>query len=179
MHVNGTAGKGFAVVADEVRNLAAKSAEASKNTAALIETSIRAVENGASIASATAESLQVSVAGAEEIINLIEKINDASSEQASSIAQVSIGIDQISSVVQTNSATAEQSAAASEELSGQSSILKNLVARFKLSSEVASSGYSAPAAPSYSEPASTPDVDYNDYDYNDYNSAPTAYGDKY
>lgn len=174
----GTAGKGFAVVADEVRNLAAKSAEASKNTAALIETSIRAVENGASIASATAESLQVSVAGAEEIISLIEKINDASSEQASSIAQISIGIDQISSVVQTNSATAEQSAAASEELSGQSSILKNLVAKFKLSSEYAGS-FSASAVPSYSEPVSAPDTDYDDYDYNDYNSAPTSYGDKY
>lgn len=176
----GTAGKGFAVVADEVRNLAGKSAEASKNTAALIETSIRAVENGASIASSTAESLQVSVSGAEEIVTLVEKINDASSEQASSIAQISIGIDQISSVVQTNSATAEQSAAASEELSGQSNILKNLVAKFKLSSTVSSSGggsYSAPSS-SYSEPAPAPDM--NDYDYNDYNSAPaSSYGDKY
>ncbi len=178
----GTAGKGFAVVADEVRNLAAKSAEASKNTAALIETSIRAVENGASIASATAESLQVSVAGAGEIVNLVEKINDASSEQASSIAQVSIGIDQISSVVQTNSATAEQSAAASEELSGQSNILKNLVAKFKLSSNVSSGSYSAPA-PSYSEPAmsSAPEAGYDDYDYNDFNSSSMsfAFGDKY
>lgn len=178
----GTAGKGFAVVADEVRNLAAKSAEASKNTAALIETSIRAVENGASIASATAESLQVSVAGAEEIVNLVEKINDASSEQASSIAQVSIGIDQISSVVQTNSATAEQSAAASEELSGQSNILKNLVAKFKLSSNVSSGSYSAPA-PSYSEPAmsSAPEASYDDYDYdyNDFNSSSMSFGDKY
>ncbi len=178
----GTAGKGFAVVADEVRNLAAKSAEASKNTAALIETSIRAVENGASIASATAESLQVSVAGAGEIVNLVEKINDASSEQASSIAQVSIGIDQISSVVQTNSATAEQSAAASEELSGQSNILKNLVAKFKLSSNVSSGSYSAPA-PSYSEPAmsSAPEASYDDYDYdyNDFNSSSMSFGDKY
>lgn len=174
----GTAGKGFAVVADEVRNLAGKSAEASKNTAALIETSIRAVENGASIASSTAESLQVSVSGAEEIVSLIEKINDASSEQASSIAQISIGIDQISSVVQTNSATAEQSAAASEELSGQSNILKNLVAKFKLSSTVSSGGSSYSAPSSYSEPAPAPDM--NDYDYNDYNSAPaSSYGDKY
>ncbi len=176
----GTAGKGFAVVADEVRNLAAKSAEASKNTAALIETSIRAVENGASIASATAESLRVSVAGAGEIVTLVEKINDASSEQASSIAQVSIGIDQISSVVQTNSATAEQSAAASEELSGQSNILKNLVAKFKLSSNVSSGSYSAPA-PSYSEPAvsTAPEASYDDYDYNDFNSSTVSYGDKY
>ena len=140
----GSAGKGFAVVADEVRNLASKSAEASKNTASLIENSIKAVEIGSNIANSTAASLEVAVAGVEEAVQIIEKINEASTEQANSISQVSVGIDQISSVVQTNSATAEESAAASEELSGQSHILKSLVARFKLNDSLTSSSTPVP-----------------------------------
>lgn len=128
----GAAGKGFAVVADEVRNLASKSAEASKNTAVLIESSIQAVEHGTRIADETAKSLLTAFNGAKEVIEKIDKISKASKEQSSSINQVTQGIDQISSVVQTNSATAEQSAAASEELSGQAQMLKDLVSRFKL-----------------------------------------------
>lgn len=126
----GDAGKGFAVVADEVRNLASKSAEASKNTAALIESSIHAVENGTKLADETAQSLLVAVEGVKVVADTIDKISEASNEQASSIQQVTQGVDQISSVVQTNSATAEESAAASEELSGQAQMLKGLVSRF-------------------------------------------------
>lgn len=128
----GAAGKGFAVVADEVRNLAGKSSEASKNTAALIESSLRSVENGARIADDTAHALLTTVEAAKAVTETIDRISQASNEQAASIAQVTLGIDQISSVVQTNSATAEESAAASEELSGQAQILKNLVSQFKL-----------------------------------------------
>lgn len=128
----GAAGKGFAVVADEVRNLASKSADASKSTAVLIETSIRAVENGTKLADETAQSLLVAVEGAKVVAKTVDKISEASNEQASSIAQVTQGVEQISSVVQTNSATAEESAAASEELSGQAQILKDLVGRFIL-----------------------------------------------
>ncbi len=128
----GTAGKGFAVVADEVRNLASKSAEASKNTAALIENSLKAVENGTRIADETAQSLLQAVNGVNEMTGIIGEISEASSMQADSISQVTMGIDQISSVVQTNSATAQESAAASEELSSQSQLMKKLVGRFKL-----------------------------------------------
>lgn len=128
----GTAGKGFAVVADEVRSLASKSADASKNTAALIEDSLKAVENGTRIADETAKSLVSAVEGAKEVAATVDKISEAASEQANSITQVTQGVDQISSVVQTNSATAEESAAASEELSGQAQLLRSLVSRFKL-----------------------------------------------
>ena len=128
----GEAGKGFAVVADEVRNLASKSAEASKDTAHLIEGSMQAVEKGTQIANATAEQLSQVVSGAREIVNTIDDIAAASQKQADSIKQVTFGVDQISSVIQTNSATAEESAAASEELSGQAQILKNLVSKFRL-----------------------------------------------
>lgn len=130
----GAAGKGFAVVADEVRNLASKSAEASKSTAALIEGSIQAVERGTSLADETANTLSEVVVSAKQVVTVVDNISRASSEQALSIAQVTQGIDQISSVVQTNSATAEESAAASEELSGQAQMLKNLVEKFKLRS---------------------------------------------
>lgn len=128
----GTAGKGFAVVADEVRNLASKSAEASKNTSVLIENSLKAVENGTQIADETAQSLLQAVNNVKEMTAIIGQISEASSNQADSISQIIMGIDQISSVVQTNSATAEESAAASEELFSQSQLMKNLVGRFKL-----------------------------------------------
>ena len=128
----GAAGKGFAVVADEVRNLASKSAESSKNTSVLIENSLKAVENGTRIAGETAQSLYQAVNGVDEMTAIIGQISEASSAQADSISQVTMGIDQISSVVQTNSATAQESAAASEELSSQSQMMKSLVDRFKL-----------------------------------------------
>ncbi|MEG0429842.1 MAG: methyl-accepting chemotaxis protein, partial [Hydrogenoanaerobacterium sp.] len=130
----GAAGKGFAVVADEVRNLASKSAEAAKGTTALIEGSVKAVENGTHLADETAKSLVSVVDGTSEVSVIVDKIAVASGEQANSVAQVTQGIDQISSVVQTNSATAEESAAASEELSGQAAMLKQLVGKFKLRS---------------------------------------------
>lgn len=148
----GQAGKGFAVVADEVRNLASKSAEASKDTSALIENSLKAVENGTKIVDNTAQSLVSAVEGAREVALTIDKISGASREQADSILQVTQGVDQISSVVQTNSATAEESAAASEELSGQASMLKDLVSRFKLRND----GSAVNDIPQYSQSDALP-----------------------
>ena len=128
----GAAGKGFAVVADEVRNLAGKSAEASKNTSALIEGSLHAVDRGTKIANDTAKALQQLTEGVQGVAQTIEEISSASESQAVSVKQVNEGISQISSVVQSNSATAEESAAASEELSSQAQILKDLVEKFTL-----------------------------------------------
>lgn len=135
----GVAGKGFAVVADEVRNLASKSAEASKSTAALIEGAITAIDRGTQIADETANILQNVVTDTQVAVATVDKIAQAANEQATSAAQIAQGIDQISAVVQTNSATAEQSAAASEELSSQSQLLKSLVGQFKLHSDADSS----------------------------------------
>ena len=128
----GEAGKGFAVVADEVRNLAQQSAEAAKNTAALIQTAVTAVGEGTGIANETAEAMHQAADRAAEAMQMIEAISDATEKQASAVEQVKLGIDQISTVVQVNSATAEESAAASHEMDGQAQKLKRLVGVFHL-----------------------------------------------
>lgn len=128
----GTAGKGFAVVADEVRNLAAKSSDASKETAALIANSMKSVSDGTRIVEETARTIDGIVESSVQSANLVDQISRDSQQQASTISQITVGIDQISAVVQTNSATAEESAAASEELSAQAAALEELVEGFRL-----------------------------------------------
>jgi len=128
----GQHGKGFAVVAEEVRNLAARSANAAKETTEMIEGSIKKAEGGTRIANETANALNEIVEGIAKAAALVGDIAIASNEQATGIGQVNQGIMQVSQVVQTNSATSEESAAASEELASQAELLKEQVAKFKL-----------------------------------------------
>ena len=128
----GDRGKGFSVVANEVRSLANQSSAASKSTAALIQSSLQAVENGRKIANETDNALAEVVSGIDNVSELLFHITDASSKQFDANRQVTENINLISEVVQTNSATAEECAAASEELASQAKLLKELVSHFKL-----------------------------------------------
>lgn len=130
----GEAGKGFAVVAEEVRALAGKSAEASKTTTDLIESSIQCVERGSMIAGEMASQLEFVVSGANQVMETTTRIADDSRMQAAAVSDIQEQISQISCVVQTNSAIAQESAATSEELSSQTKMLKNLTDMFHVRS---------------------------------------------
>ncbi|HHX71945.1 MAG TPA: HAMP domain-containing protein [Clostridiales bacterium] len=128
----GQHGKGFAVVADEVRNLAAKSAEAARETTDMIENSIEQIKEGMRLAEETAKEFARIVEEVSKAAELVENISVASKEQSAGIEQISRGVMQVSQVVQSNSATSQEVAAASEQLSGQAEILKEQVSKFNL-----------------------------------------------
>lgn len=128
----GQHGKGFAVVAEEVRTLAAKSANAAKETTEMIESAIMKISNGTRIANETATALNQIVTDIDNAAELVNAITVASKEQAVGIEQVNQGVIQISQVVQTTAANSQESAAASEELSSHAIQLKEIVGTFKL-----------------------------------------------
>jgi len=123
----GDAGKGFAVVAEEVRNLAQRAGEAARNTAALIEGSVKNAENGVGVASETAKALEEITASSQKVSSLISEIAAASNEQAQGIDQVTTAVGQMDQVTQQTAANAEESASASEELSAQAEQLQGMV----------------------------------------------------
>jgi methyl-accepting chemotaxis protein len=129
----GTHGKGFAVVAEEVRNLAARSAKAAKETADLIQTSGKEIQQGGEVANHTAEVLNTIVEQVKQTTDLIAGIATASNEQSQGVSQVTIGLQQIDSVTQQNTAAAEESASAANEMSSMAANLKGMVEQFKTS----------------------------------------------
>ncbi|MCX6640562.1 MAG: methyl-accepting chemotaxis protein [bacterium] len=143
----GVHGKGFAVVAEEVRNLAQRSAKAAKETTEMIEGSIKKVEKGTDIANVTAKALGDIVEGITKVTDLVSEIAAASNEQAQGIEQTTQALGQIDQVTQSNTANAEESASASEELSSQALQLKQMLSRFQLRNDNSSGpvSYSARA----------------------------------
>lgn len=128
----GEAGKGFAVVANQVNVLADQSAQAAKESAALIETSVKAVEKGMVVAKETATQLEEVADGSKVITQEVTGIADTLETQTAEIKQINEGIEQINDVVQTNSATSEECAAASEQMSGEAESLRDMISRFHI-----------------------------------------------
>ena len=128
----GEAGKGFAVVAEEVRNLAQRSAEAARNTADMIEGSVKNADNGVTISKEVAESLGEIADGSRKVNDLVAEIAAASNEQSQGIEQINTAVGQMDQVTQSNAANAEESASASEELSAQAEELNNMVVQLQV-----------------------------------------------
>ncbi|MCI9662550.1 MAG: methyl-accepting chemotaxis protein [Lachnospiraceae bacterium] len=152
----GEAGKGFAVVAEEVRSLAAKSASAAAETAELIEDSIDKVNMGSKIVDNTAQALEAITNVVQESEMLINGIAESSNYQATAVAQIEQAISQVSQVVQTNSATSQQCAAASEELSNQAARMRDMLSIYNLGN--GNSGSSS----SFRGASSAPDISMNE-----------------
>lgn len=131
----GEAGKGFAVVANQVNVLADQSAQAAKESATLIETSVKAVEKGMVIAGQTASQLQEVAENSQIITKEVTNIADTLETQATEIKQINDGIEQINDVVQTNSATSEECAASSQEMSSGAENLREMIQKFKIAED--------------------------------------------
>jgi methyl-accepting chemotaxis protein len=129
----GDAGKGFAVVAEEVRNLAMRSAEAAKNTANMIEESVRNAEGGVALNLEVLAKLQEINGQANKVGEMMAQISSGSEQQQSGIDQITTAMEQMNQLTQQNAASSEESASAAEELSGQAEELRTMVAQFKLS----------------------------------------------
>ncbi len=125
----GEAGAGFAVVADEVRNLAMRAAEAAQNTSGLIDGTVNKIQSGSTLVDETSASFKTTTESITKISALIREISESSAEQSKAVGQVSSAISEIDIVIQRNAATAEESASASEELSAQAAVLRDMVRR--------------------------------------------------
>lgn len=131
----GEAGKGFAVVANQVNVLADQSAQAAKESANLIETSVKAVEKGMVIAGQTAAQLEEVAENSKLITTEVTNIAETLETQTTEIKQINEGIEQINDVVQTNSATSEECAAASQEMSSEAESLREMIRKFKVAED--------------------------------------------
>jgi methyl-accepting chemotaxis protein len=123
----GEAGAGFAVVADEVRNLAIRAADAAKNTADLIEGTVKKIRDGGELVGSTNEAFAQVAESASKVGELVGEIAAASNEQAQGIEQINTAVVEMDKVVQQNAANAEESASASEEMNAQAEQMKAMV----------------------------------------------------
>ena len=131
----GVHGQGFAVVAEEVRNLAARSANAAKETADMIENSLKTVDKGGRLSATTQEALNEIKVSATKVSDIVGEIATASNEQAQGIAQINLGLNQIDKVTQQNTSSAEHSASAAHELSNTARKLKSVLQQFKIKAD--------------------------------------------
>jgi methyl-accepting chemotaxis protein/methyl-accepting chemotaxis protein-1 (serine sensor receptor) len=127
----GEAGMGFAVVADEVRNLAQRSAQAAKDTAEIVEESIRRSQDGSVKLSGVAASIEAITEGAAKVRILVDEVESSSREQAQGIGQISRAVSRMEEVTQKTAASAQESASASEELNAQGKSLMTVVGRLQ------------------------------------------------
>ncbi len=141
----GVHGKGFAVVAEEVRNLAARSAKAAKETSEMIENAVQKSNAGSKMSKDTAEILGRIVLNIAKVSDIVAEIAAASNEQAQGASQINIGLSQVEQVTQSNTASAEESAAASEELSSQAAYLESMLKKFVLKDSGMRSKSNAPS----------------------------------
>ena len=148
----GKHGKGFAVVAEEVRSLAGRSAKAARETADMIEASTKNVEAGLAVAQATSESFDRIVGDVVKTADLIGEIAAASNEQAQGISQVATGLSQIDQVTQRNTASAEETAAASSQLSSSAARVRDLLSRFKTGAATSEQTRAPAPAPALAAP---------------------------
>jgi len=152
----GKYGKGFAVVAEEVRNLAVRSADAVQETTAMVDESVRNIENGNGLTDKTAEQLGEILTGASKVAEFLEEIAAASKEQALAIEQVTEGLGQVDQVTQSNTASAEESASAAEELASQAEELRASIADFQLGNDTAATRLAAPSGNGHEREHSAP-----------------------
>jgi methyl-accepting chemotaxis protein/methyl-accepting chemotaxis protein-1 (serine sensor receptor) len=155
----GEAGMGFAVVADEVRNLAHRSAQAAKDTAALIEESIAKSNEGNKKLQLVAGSIQQVTGSASQVKVLVDEVDVGSQEQSRGIEQIAAAVTQMETVTQRSAASAEESAAASEELAAQAQTLYDIVERVRNlvgGNSAASAGVNRTELPAYRTPTSSP-----------------------
>ncbi len=125
----GAAGKGFSVVADEVRSLANKSAEAAKNSAALINDSIAAVRSGSHYARVAAEQMTVAIECSRESEAYARKIDHLTGQQQDAINLIRQQVSEVSGIVSENSRMAAKSAEIAGSLTDEVSRMNAIVAK--------------------------------------------------